>query len=83
MEITSALYVFSPQNFPLKNLLTFFPKKALSEKIPYIFRKWNVLIFRERNIQNPDKFRTKNILRTLSNMYDGRVYKIFSPISKK
>ena len=48
---------FRPQ--PSKSV----PKKAWSEKITYIFRKRNLLIFREKNIQKPGVFWTRSIFR--------------------
>ena len=39
MELPSALSGLSPEKFPLKQFLIFFPKKAHSEKISYIFSK--------------------------------------------
>ena len=41
MKLPSALSGLSPEKFPLKKFLIFFPKKAHSEKISYIFSKEN------------------------------------------
>ena len=71
----------NPQNFSLKNFLYFFLKKPALKKflifsqknftnfqeaeLSYIFFKKVFLIFRERYIQKPGKFRTRSLIRTL------------------
>ena len=106
MELPSALFSLSPQNFSIKKFLIFFPKKStlkkfltFSQKSPQFSGNRNpekVLIFQEvelcyiseRYIRNPNIFRTltylepwhiqnygicrtRDIFRTLSNIYDG------------
>ena len=70
MQRPSPFSGLSPENCSLKKFLVFFDlKKSL------IFSGSGT--FRERNIQNPSIFRTRNIFRTrgtfrtLSNIYDG------------
>ena len=45
MELSSELFGLIPQNFSRKKCLIFFLEKTCSEKVSYIFRKHNFLIF--------------------------------------
>ena len=64
METTLKMFIFQEMEIPKKSL--YFRKRNFL----LYFRKQNFLIFRERYIQNSGIFKTRNIFRTLSNIYD-------------
>ena len=73
MELPSALFGLSPQNFSQKSFLYFFLKNLALKNLTYIFsktsfvnfRKGNILIFLERYMKKPGISRPRTIFRTL------------------
>ena len=77
MQQPITLSDFSPQKFPLKKFLQFFPRKTCSENISYSFPKKDFLIFQETELSNFFNFlslRLKKFRRELSGLWQKLLY---------